>query len=235
VKLTLYLAFLGASPAVASPSQPPPGYRIVKTQHGIASVYWPGDGHCGTHRADGKRFTKTQCHIAHRFWPLGRRVRVCSKRTGLCTLSHVRDRGPFGACDELGINPRTLACRGQWSLKIRRHHPGTWRGVADLSVCVSKRIRHRGLSRVRVELLARTKGKVVQWERKHRLRKDSLLASMTTTSSSKVMTPSWSARRITTKYPWRPRRSPTTRKHLLGISVLGAPTRWVISMATTQP
>lgn len=130
----------------------PPDYAIARVQHGIASVYWPGDGHSGKTCADGKPFTKERCHIAHRTWPLGRRVRVCSKKTRRCALSFVGDRGPFGACDKKGIR-RNHACRGRWLLKIRRTDPGTWRGIADLSRCVAEKIGVRGLQRVRLELL----------------------------------------------------------------------------------
>lgn len=130
----------------------PDGYTIAKTQHGLASVYWPGDGHSGKVCADGRPFTRERCHIAHRSWPLGRKVRVCSRKTGRCTVSFVGDRGPFGACDHKGIR-RNFTCRGKWLVKIRRRDPGTWRGIADLSKCVWKKIGGPGMQIIRLDLL----------------------------------------------------------------------------------
>lgn len=144
----------------------PDGYRVAKTQHGLASVYWPGDGHSGPTCADGKPFTKERCHIAHRLnntWTLGSKVRVCSLTTGKCTVSYIGDAGPFGACDHLGIAKKTHRrngrliykhqCIGKWSIKIRPKDPGTWRGIADLSKCVWKRIGGPGMQRIRLDLL----------------------------------------------------------------------------------
>lgn len=141
----------------------PDGYTIAKTQRGMVTVYWPGDGHSGKTCADGKPFTRTRCHIAHRSWPLGSKVRVCSRKTGRCTISFVGDRGPFGACDHLGMATRTTrrngkvyykwACFGKWRVKIRRSDPGTWRGIADLSKCVWKKIGGPGMQDIRLDLL----------------------------------------------------------------------------------
>jgi len=154
----------------SAPALPPIAKNARRVQKGVASIYWPGDGHSGPTCADGKPFTKTRCHIAHRSWPMGSRVRVCSLRTRRCTTTYVGDRGPFGACDKRGLNPRTLACRGRWFAQVytrgrwRVHYHGKrwktvpkklgkWRGVVDMSRCVAKRIGHRGLNYVRLELL----------------------------------------------------------------------------------
>lgn len=155
MSLTSVLFLLGAAV--------PPGYTVARVQHGLAAVYWPGDGHSGKTCADGKPFTKERCHIAHRSWPLGSRVRICARRTKRCTLTFVGDRGPFGACDHKGIAKRAHRrngrliykhqCLGRWMVKIRRTDPGTWRGVADLSRCVAKKLGTRGLHAVRLELL----------------------------------------------------------------------------------
>lgn len=155
-----------ATPLVALP----PVHDGARVQKGVASVYWPGDGHSGPTCADGRPFTKDRCHIAHRFWPLGRRVRICSYKTGKCTTSFVGDRGPFGACDKKGMNPRTFVCRGRWFVKIRRRDPGTWRGIADLSRCVAKRLGRIRMQRVRLELLGprhREKPRVALLTRRH--------------------------------------------------------------------
>jgi hypothetical protein len=129
----------------------PHDYEVVRTQRGLASVYWPGDGHSGKECADGVPFTKDRCHIAHRTWRLGSRVRVCSSKTRRCTTSYVGDRGPFGSC--LGGIRRDYTCKGRWVVKIRRRDPGTWRGIADLSKCVWKKIGGPGLQVIQLDLL----------------------------------------------------------------------------------
>jgi len=135
----------------------PQDRHVRAVQTGVASVYWPGDGHCGTHRADGKRFTIAQCHIAHRSWPLGTPVAVCSTRTGRCVRSTVQDRGPFGACL---AGSRTLRCK-QWGLKIRKEDPGTWRGIADLSKCVWLKLGNKqGLQHITLYRLKKERNEV---------------------------------------------------------------------------
>lgn len=129
----------------------PDGYITLAKQEGLASVYWPGDGQCGKERADAIPFRPEQCHLAHREWPLGARVRVCSRETKKCAYTRVRDRGPYGACDARGIDPKTHKCRGQWLLKIKRSDPGVWRGVADLTRCVWRRIGGPSMQRVTLE------------------------------------------------------------------------------------
>lgn len=131
---------------------PFPPYTVVRTQTGLASVYWPGDGHSGKTCADGKPFTKERCHIAHRHWPMGSMVRVCSLSTRKCAFSFIGDRGTYGACDDKGMD-RWYRCKGKWMIKIRRSDPGTWRGIADLSRCVWKQIGGPGLQRVRLQLI----------------------------------------------------------------------------------
>ena len=128
--------------------------RATRVQVGLATVYWPGDGHSGKVCADGKPFTKERCHIAHRSWPMGSKVRVCSKKTRRCTITYIGDRGPFGACDDKGLR-ENFACRGRWTVKIHRRDPGTWRGIADLSKCVWRKIGGPGLQVIQLELLKR--------------------------------------------------------------------------------
>jgi len=142
-----------ASAAAAAAAAADDDYTIMAKQEGLASVYWPGDGQCGEVRADTKPFKPGQCHLAHREWPLGTRVRICSKETGSCAITRVRDRGPYGACDRRGMDPRTHQCRGKWMLKRKPSDPGTWRGIADLTRCVWKRIGGPGLQPVILELL----------------------------------------------------------------------------------
>lgn len=127
-------------------------FRVVSKVIGVASAYWPGDGMSGDTCADGKPFTKERCHIAHRTWPLGSKVRVCSVSTKKCAFSFVGDRGPFGACDERGMG-KGHVCKGKWRVKIHKSDPGVWRGVVDMSKCVSDKIGGKGLRMVIVERL----------------------------------------------------------------------------------
>ena len=39
------------------------GHKVIASQRGIGTVYWPGDGNCGDERADAKPFRNGQCHI----------------------------------------------------------------------------------------------------------------------------------------------------------------------------
>lgn len=139
-------------------------YKVSETQHGFATTYYPGDGHSGEVCADGQSFTVDRCHIAHRTWPLGSRVRVCHKKR--CIITFVGDRGPYGACDKQG-KKRTngFVCKGRWFVKVRLKHgwlirhpgdqewtrvntapEGQWRGVADMSRCVQRRLRSPGVA-----------------------------------------------------------------------------------------
>ena len=162
-------------------------YRVVARETGVATAYYPGDGHSSTTCADGKPFTADRCHVAHRkdgLWQLGKPVRVCSMRTKLCTLSYIGDTGPFGAC-EFGLMPGSKwHCNGRHFVKVRTrtgwktraltrdgkgwtHHTtdpgGTYRGVLDMSRCVRDKIsgKRRGIQMVTVELLKRRNG----WQR----------------------------------------------------------------------
>lgn len=110
------------------------GLEVVE---GPATVYWPGDGYCGSERADGHEFRETDDHIAHRTLPLGTKGFICSKRTGLCVLTAVRDRGPFGATRPCGYG----RC---WRAMTHVHPPWTWRGEFDVTRPVARVLRHRG-------------------------------------------------------------------------------------------
>jgi len=113
------------------------GAPPAKHVRGRATVYAPGDGHCGARRADGITFRKQDNHIAHRTAPLGTAVLVCSHRTRRCVLTSVRDRGPFGAVRECGGLPhRTITWQRRchhWRVMTRPLEGWTYRGVADLT------------------------------------------------------------------------------------------------------
>jgi hypothetical protein len=161
----------------------PDGYTITRTQRGVATSYWAGDRFT-SHKAlcaDGTPVTVERCHIAHRSWPLGSKVRVCSRKTGRCALSFVGDRGPFGACNHQGMNPRTFSCRGRWLVKIRRSDPGVWRGIADLSRCVWKKIGGPGMQRIRLDLLKKERkplDTVARGHTNHPLQTDQSVSTM---------------------------------------------------------
>lgn len=63
---------------------------------GLATSYWPGDGFNAGICANGKPFTATDSHVAHRSLPFGTRGTLCNLRTGMCVPTMIADRGPFG-------------------------------------------------------------------------------------------------------------------------------------------
>lgn len=120
---------------------------------GLATTYWPGDGHCGGERADGRAFTSEDAHVAHRRLPMGTSGFLCSKRTGLCVWTSVRDRGPFGAlrsCQEVRQG-RQLKWKGQcmrWRAMTRLQEGWAYRGEFDLTRPVSQAIGHQPFDEV---------------------------------------------------------------------------------------
>lgn len=137
---------------IAVLTQDPALHRVS----GRATVYYPGDGHCGSERADGKRFRPTDAHIAHRSLPLGTRGRLCSLRTGRCIETVVRDRGPFGAKRPCRAGPPAgrarLARWGRvcywWQMQIKLQPGWERRGEFDLTRPVARAIGHRAFDRV---------------------------------------------------------------------------------------
>lgn len=134
-------------------------------QPGIASLYYPGDGHCGKIRADGRRFRATDIHVAHRSLPLGIPVIVENMSTGQWTATTVQDRGPFGYCLHKTRHvphcprvPRTID-RGRpcpathrWVVRtrLRRGECGYYRGVVDLTLPVARKVGIRSFAAVRL-------------------------------------------------------------------------------------
>lgn len=59
-------------------------------------MYLPGDGNSGV-CATGAPLLTSDEHIAHRDLPLGTHGLLCSPTSMRCTLTHVGDRGPYGA------------------------------------------------------------------------------------------------------------------------------------------
>lgn len=126
------------------------------SKSGLATIYWPGDRNCGTEKADGSRFRKSDRHIAHRRLPLGTEGLLCSVPSGRCIWTIVSDRGPFGAvqrCSAKGAAAgRKIKWQGKchrWQAQPGRLRPGwSYRGEFDLTVPVARAIGHRPFDRV---------------------------------------------------------------------------------------
>jgi len=134
------------------------GYESVS---GRATIYYPGDGHCGKTRADGRPFKKADTHIAHRRLPLGTKGYACNVRTGLCARTYVGDRGPFGAtwaCSKGdpgevgGIGTPRRVGKGRscawWQAQIRLKPGWKRRGAFDLTMPVAKAIGHKAFDKL---------------------------------------------------------------------------------------
>jgi hypothetical protein len=133
-------------------------YRV---EVGAATIYYPGDGNCGTHKADGTRFTKKDNHIAHRRLPLGTPGFVCNIRTGACVRTVVSDRGPWGAVipcrrykgpSKGGIGTPKRHKWGRvcfwWQAQIKLQPGWKRRGKFDLTRLVARAIGHKAFDRV---------------------------------------------------------------------------------------
>jgi hypothetical protein len=118
------------------------GLATMQYDRGLATRFGdPGD------RLTGKHLSCTHQHIqpgqlacAHRTLPCGTTLILENPRTGRFAVCEVLDRGPFGA-----IMPT-----GQWGVKIRKHEPGAWRGILDLSPAVADALGHNGRERIRI-------------------------------------------------------------------------------------
>src|SRR5207248_2026344 len=76
----------------------------------------------------------TRLVCAHRTLPCGSVVMIHNPRTQRLAVCEVLDRGPFGA----------LLPDGQWVMKFRKHAPGDWRGIIDLSPAVAEALAFNG-------------------------------------------------------------------------------------------
>lgn len=68
---------------------PPTAPRVVATQDGIASFY------TDYRTASGERFNASALTAAHRYWPMGTKVRVTNRNGGRSVIVRINDRGPF--------------------------------------------------------------------------------------------------------------------------------------------
>jgi hypothetical protein len=107
----------------------------------VSTIFgYPGDQWAGGNALLLKRPVNSRdLGIAHRTLPLGSEVLVYSQRTHRVSWAVVIDRGPYGAMYD-----------GRWRLKKRRSDPGVWRGCADLTPRVARRLGHDGWDRIAV-------------------------------------------------------------------------------------
>lgn len=135
---------------------------------GRATTYWPGDGMNPGYLPSGRKFTRHQRHVAHRWLRLGTRGVICSLRTLRCAETSPEDRGPWGAVRPcaaglgaaesflVGVpkwrTPRRIRWLGRchwWHAQVPRRLPGwRYRGAFDLTRPISKALHHRSFDRV---------------------------------------------------------------------------------------
>lgn len=128
---------------------------LIGSQTGIASVYFPSDGHCGAIRADGKPFSAGSWHLAHRRLKLGTKVLVFNPKTWRVAVVPVKDRGPYGFCS-CKAKPMRRPSHGcapgcKWrSFLPNRCRVGYYRGVVDLTRPVAHHLGIKGFTVVKV-------------------------------------------------------------------------------------
>jgi len=128
---------------------------------GTATIYYPGDGHCGKITATGRPFRPSDNHIAHRTLRLNTRGVVCNIHSGRCVRTRIGDRGPYGSMLRYsrrapsakgGIGrPRQIRWKGKrywYQTRIRARNGWVHRGTFDLTRSVAKAIGHRAFQRV---------------------------------------------------------------------------------------
>lgn len=124
---------------------------------GGLSYYAPGDGYNHGILACGGEFTWEQDHLAYRAWhKMGcdRPVLVCAEDTLSCSISRVRDAGPFG-----------IKKGNRWKVHVGQRAPKGWhfRAVTDLSHALWRRLgKPRPLSRVYMMFFPRPLARIIQ-------------------------------------------------------------------------
>ncbi len=106
-----------------------PQYAVKATEHGKASWYSIRTNY-GTKTASGQRLSNNAATAAHKTLPMGTKVRVINEDNGKSEVLTINDRGPY--------------------IKGR---------VIDVTVGAAERLgfMHRGVTRVRVEVLGKIK------------------------------------------------------------------------------
>ncbi|MCP5536740.1 MAG: septal ring lytic transglycosylase RlpA family protein [Akkermansiaceae bacterium] len=128
--LILPLLALASCSTTHMPKLPkPPEYKVLATQHGMASWYSVKTNR-GTKTASGRRLHDNGRTAAHKYWPLGSKVRVTCLFNGESRILTITDRGPY--------------------VKGR---------VIDVTIGAAKRMGFysRGITKVKIELLERGK------------------------------------------------------------------------------
>lgn len=109
----------------------------------------PRDKHAGGNAVFLKRPVDDQdIGIAHRTLPLGKPIIVFNRRTRQASHGIILDRGPYGAMHE-----------GKWFVKKYKHQPGTYRGCADLTPRLARRVGHDSWDKVTLYWRRDRKGK----------------------------------------------------------------------------
>jgi hypothetical protein len=132
----------------------------IKIAGGLATIYYPKDGYCGSEKADGTAFTEKDKHIAHRRIPLGTKGMLCNVRTNKCVYTTIQDRGPFGSiksCSKkhVGVTHSSKAKQITWNngcylweAQIKLKKGWQYRGDFDLTKSVAKAIDHQSFDKV---------------------------------------------------------------------------------------
>ena len=68
--------------------------EAILTQHGIASWYSIKTNY-GTQTASGRQLSNDAYTAAHKYWPMGSKVRVTNLRNGRSEILTISDRGPY--------------------------------------------------------------------------------------------------------------------------------------------
>ena len=115
----------------------PPLEKAISTQHGLASWYSIRTNY-GTKTASGRPLSNHAHTAAHKYWPMGSKVRVTCRFNGKSEILTISDRGPY--------------------VKGR---------IIDVSIGSAKRLGFysRGITKVKVELLKRGKWKYLHPKR----------------------------------------------------------------------
>lgn len=128
------------------------GGQTLQAERGLAGVFWidGSDRWAGPHGYACERIIKKrygvaywtralQGGLAHRTMSCGQRVVICADRR--CTIAYKVDVGPMGAIDS----------RGHWRFRPNGLKSGeAYRGIADLTPQLAKRLRFSGLGEVSI-------------------------------------------------------------------------------------
>jgi rare lipoprotein A len=116
--LTAGAAALQLGCSTPNPSVPAIEVRAdSKPQHGIASIY------TDNRTASGERFSSSALAAAHRFFPLGSRVKVTNLGNDRSVIVRINDRGPYVKGRIIDLTPAAAAKiglgRGQGITRVK--------------------------------------------------------------------------------------------------------------------